>query len=172
MADTVTVTWEKNGIQLDMPRNLVERANSRHDAESSFARDQLLQMVRPQLERLTREMLAQIVDLQKCGGSLEMAHKMVLFTACEELKQAHAVAEPLVVKSGNLLFDENNPLCQLIDVNADGDTVLFVTCIDEPSGFTKRYFGVVRAPILHDEIQRIMLHGAKWPQLPDLPDGS
>lgn len=166
MADTVT--WEKNGIQLDMPRNLVERANSRHDAESSFARDQLLQMMRPQLERLTREMLAQIVDLQKCGGSLEMAHKMVLFTACEELKQAHAVAEPLVVRPGNnLLFDENDPLCQLIEVRADGDTMLFLQCLDEQSGFPKRYCGVVRAPILHDEIRRIMLNGAKWPQLPD-----
>lgn len=163
------VTWRgaNNCVAIDMPQALVDLCNSANDVQQNIAFDALLSMVQPQLNRLTNEMLWDIVDRKACGGSLEMAHKMVLFTACEELKDEYAVAEPLVVKSGNLLFDENNPLCQLIEVRVDGDTMLFLQCLDEQSGFPKRYCGVVRAPILHDEIQRIMLKGAKWPDLPD-----
>lgn len=167
------VTWRgaNNCVAIDMPQALVDLCNSANDVQQNIAFDALLSMLRPQLNRLTNEMLWDIVDRQSCGGSLEMAHKMLLFTVCEELKQEHEAAdEPLVVRTGSsLLFDENNPLCQLIEVRADGDSVLFLQCIDEQSGFPKRYCGVVRAPILHDEIRRIMLKGAKWPDLPHAP---
>lgn len=81
--------------------------------------------------------------------------------------------QPLVVRTRHaLVFDENNPLCQLIEQRSDGDVVLFIQCIDERSGFPKRYWGVAREPSRHDSVQRIMDRGSKWPTLPGWDNAS
>ena len=75
---------------------------------------------------------------------------------------------------GNLVYDDESPLCQLIVTSSQGFQYAFMQCLDSDlsdyragkAKRVKRYWGAFNHDTKEESIRDIMHYGGKWPDLP------